>query len=219
MQITFSLWSSHETTKLCCSSSQNCVLFFFFFFPSSAASPVPTCRHSVIFRLVYPSLVSPAAAWESVRAGLLCSGNKIPFYPPWDFFFFSHIRINWCISWSRHAVSLPKVCIVHNSLIPVTFSPGSCSVLSQNTVQCGGAPLPSPPHQPPTQNGRRGWHLNQACQKYRTKPTSIHSASRQRTMHCARTLVVWQLLHGDEPTTTAFIQPALSFFQCPAHRF
>lgn len=218
MQITFTSWSSHKTTKLCCSSSQNCALLFFnFFFPLSPSLPRPHVGIAssfglhIRFSLTRQQLRRERAS-ERAQAGFLCSGNKIPFYSPWDFFP-PHIRINWCISWSRHAVSLPKVCIVHNSLIPVTFSPGSCSALSQNTVQCRGTPPPHTHAQPTSPKGQRGWHLNQACQKYRTEPTSIHSASRQRSH------IVWQLHHGAEPSTTALIQPSRSLFQFTAHRF
>lgn len=39
-----------------------------------------------------------------------------------------------------HCVHSPKVCVVRLSLIPVTFSHGSCSVLSQNTVHVTARP-------------------------------------------------------------------------------
>lgn len=64
--------------------------------------------------------------------GLLCSSNIIPLYP---LGFSTSVSIDafpgfGVLSHSQRFV----LCWIHNSLIPVTFSPGPCSMCSQNTV-------------------------------------------------------------------------------------
>lgn len=65
-------------------------------------------------------------------AGLLCNSNIIPLYPL-GFFKSESIDAFPELSVLSHSQRF-ALCWVHNSLIPVTFSPGPCSVSSQNTV-------------------------------------------------------------------------------------
>lgn len=185
--------------------------------PNCVAQAARTVRSSFFRFFPSPSLPHPHAGTassfgchirfslarqqlERARGLVYCAVEiKFPFTPLGIFFFFPT---------SESIDAFPGLGMPsHSRRFALCTTHWFQSHLAQGRVLCSARTQYNVEADPSlTQEGQRGWHLNQACQKYRTKPTSIHSASQQRSY------IVWQLLHGDEPTTIAFIQPSQSLF-------